>query len=123
MSADDFIAGAAQAAATADWIGVNCHWTDGASMRAAETAYEEYRARFPSKLLMITEFSNPTADDGEMEKAQQYLDFYRGLRNKPGIGAAFAFTISAENGHNSVAWRNGSDSMGKIPEIIGSRSF
>jgi hypothetical protein len=123
MSADDFIAGAAQAAATADWIGVNCHWTDGASMRAAETAYEEYRARFPSKLLMITEFSNPTGDDGDMEKAQQYLDFYRGLRNTPGIGAAFAFAISAENGHNEVAWRNGSDSMGKIPETIGSRNF
>lgn len=125
MSADDFIAGAADAAAASDWIGVNCHWTDSAGMRSDEGGhvFELYQARFPGKLLMITEFSNPAAHVGDELKALQYLDFFRGLRKRAGIGAAFAYSISAEEGHDPVVWRSGRGVGGTIPKIIGSRSF
>lgn len=125
MSAKDFIAGAAEAAAEADWIGINCIWTDSASMQSAQggLVFEDYQARFPNKLLMITEFCNPAADVSDLEKARQYLDFLGALRSKKGIGAAFSYAIAADQGHESVVWRNGGDSVGSIAEIIGSRSF
>lgn len=125
MGVEEFMEGAADAAEAADWIGVNCHWIDRAKlgMERGGMGFKEYRARYPKKLMMITEFSNPAADVGAKEKAMQYLDFYREMRSQAGIGAAFALTIAAEEGHESVVWCNGKNSNGAIAEIIGSRTF
>jgi hypothetical protein len=125
MGVEEFMEGAADAAATADWIGVNCHWVDGERLSAelGGMGFKEYRARYPKKLMMITEFSNPAADVGADEKAVQYLDFYREIRSQSGIGAAFALSISAEEGHECVVWRNGRNSSGAIAKTIGARKF
>jgi murein DD-endopeptidase MepM/ murein hydrolase activator NlpD len=125
MGADLFLEGAAAFAAKADWIGVNCHWTDanGLHSRNGGLLYEEYRRRFPDNLLMITEFSNPAIDVPASEKARQYHDFLQLLRNRKGIGAAFGFAISAESGYETIVWRNGNHRDAIIPKIIGARKF
>jgi hypothetical protein len=125
MGADVFMEGAAAFAAEADWIGVNCHWTDanGLHSRSGGLLYEEYRRRFPDSLLMITEFSNPASDVPAGEKARQYHDYLQTLRNRRGIGAAFGYAISAESGHEAIVWRNGTQKDAIIPRVIGSRKF
>jgi murein DD-endopeptidase MepM/ murein hydrolase activator NlpD len=109
---------------SADWLGVNCFWTDVAGMNALSGGLlvEEYRLRYPDKLLFVTEFSNPSAAP-DPDKAQQYLEYYRMLRGTPGVGAAFGYALSARTGHDPVVWRRGSTDTGSISSLIGGRSF
>ncbi|MFQ5943496.1 MAG: M23 family metallopeptidase [Anaerolineales bacterium] len=120
-----FLEGADAAVLNADWIGLNSYWTtaNGMEQLSGGQLYEEYRLRYPDKLMIITEFGNPAASLSSEEKANQYLEFYRRLREKPGIGAAFAFTISSREGHASLAWRSSSADPGPIARILGSRAF
>jgi hypothetical protein len=122
--AEQFIADAEDAIYGADWVGVNCCWTDVSSMNAPDGGrwYETYRLRFPNKLVFITEFQNPAANVGGGAKARQYLTFYETLRRRDGIGAAFAFAITAIEGHEGVVWRSKSGIVNEIPEILGGRS-
>jgi hypothetical protein len=125
MSAEDFLDGAADAAAEADWIGINCYWTDGVSLRSRSggMAIDGYRSRFPGSLLMITEYGNPAVNVADEEKARQYMDFLRILRTRNGIGAAFGYAISAEHGYDGVVWRKDRNATSVIAEVVGSRAF
>lgn len=107
----------------ADWIGVNCFWTDGASMLSPTGGreFEEVRRLFPDRLLFITEFGNPSASVSARARGQQYLEYYRLIRETPGIGAAFAYALSAERGHESLSWID-EHGNGEIPSIIGGRT-
>ena len=119
--ADLFLAEAEEAAEQADWLGVHCYWTDSRSMHSHQggMAFQKYRQRFPQKLLMITEFANVAAEVSPDEKASQYLSYYRALRTQPGVGAAFAFALSAHQAHESVVWiRDGAPS---ITDWVGAR--
>ncbi|MGD8814715.1 MAG: M23 family metallopeptidase, partial [Anaerolineales bacterium] len=106
MGAIEFLDGAESAAMEADWIGVNCHWTDTESMMSIQggRAYEDYRLRFPRKLLMVTDFRNIAVDISDSQKADEYLDFYAMIRRGAGIRAAFSYALSASDGHDSVVW-------------------
>ncbi len=119
-----FLQEAEEAAQTADWLGVSCFWTDLAGMNALTGGLlvEEYRVRYPDKLLFVTEFANPSAAP-DAHKAQQYLEYYRRLRGSPGVGAAFGYALSARTGHDPVVWRSESAGAGAIPSLIGSRPF
>jgi hypothetical protein len=120
-----FLLDAEEAVMLADWVGVNCYWTDPVSMKSIHGGrlYESYQLRYPTKLLFVTEFSNPSAKVGRGIKGQQYLDFYRSLRNTPGIGAVFAYALSAIDGHDAIVWRDMSVDQDLIPRIIGDRIF
>ncbi|KPK89430.1 MAG: hypothetical protein AMJ88_17610, partial [Anaerolineae bacterium SM23_ 63] len=85
--------------------------------------YETYRLRYPDKLLFITEFCNPSSQVGQAIKGQQYLDFYRTLRDTSGICAVFAYALSAVSGHDAIIWRDKSGDQNRIPSIIGDRIF
>jgi hypothetical protein len=102
-----FMEQAEAAIGSADWLGVNCIWTDRSSMGAlfAGRLYNEVRLRFPDKLLFITEFYNASERVSEVDKATEYLEFYRSLRGERGIGAAFAYALSAESGHETLVFR------------------
>ena len=125
--ADDaqFLNEAENAVQTADWVGVNCYWTDQTSLKARikGRAFEVYRDKFPSKLLMITEFCNPIKSVAERTKADQYLEFYRMVRSQPGIAAAFAFALSADRGHDAIVWRSNISDGNDFAELIGKRSI
>jgi hypothetical protein len=86
--------------------------------------YELYRSRWPDKLVMITEFSNPAPSVDWAVKASQYLRYYQHLCNVPGIGGAFAFVASAgSNTFPNETWRFDDGRHTAIPAVIGERSF
>jgi len=120
-----FLLDAEDAVVEADWVGVNCYWTDYTGMKSVwgGKLYETYRLRYPNKLLFITEFCNPSAQVGQMIKGQQYLDFYRMLRDTPGIGAVFSYALSAVEGHDSIVWRSKNGDQCRISSIISDRNF
>jgi hypothetical protein len=113
------------AIATADWIGVHCYWTDEAGMHSRDDGmgFLEFRRRWPDKLLFVTEFSNPLPGVDLRTKATQYVDYYRILRDEPGVGAAFSFVLSASTSFPHEAWRREDGRATVIPALVGSRDF
>jgi hypothetical protein len=112
---------AAEGVQAADWVGVNCYWTDPASMDSPGQGrfYEEVRLLYPDKLLFVTEFGNTAPATALEQKARQYLDYYRSLREVPGIGAAFAEALPGGTGGLA-----GSPSdLGVLQQLIGRRAF
>ena len=85
--------------------------------------YQEYQLRYPDKLLIITEFGNPSVSMSSEQKAGQYLEFYRRLRGQPGIAGAFCFAISALKGYASLVWREQGKPAGEIVDLLAGRSF
>jgi len=120
----DFLLAAEAAAQAADWIGVNCFWTDtnGATSAQGIGLVEEYRRLFPDKLLMVTEFGNPSGAGKPVDKARQMVDFFVAARKVPNLGAVFGYVLSAANGHSGLAWREEGDVGMTFMEVIGNRS-
>ena len=120
-----FLEGADAAILGADWVGLNIYWTTANDMEQLSEgqAYEEYRLRYPDKLLFVTEFGNAAENLPSTTKANQYLEFYRQLRARSGIGAAFAFAISANEGHTNLVWRSSKADSERMANAIGSRTF
>jgi murein DD-endopeptidase MepM/ murein hydrolase activator NlpD len=120
----DFLTGADAACRAADWVGVHCYWVSEADMNstAGGLGFADYRARFPGKLLFITEFSNPTPDTDKPTKGGQYQRYYKLVRALPGVGAAFSFVVSASNGYGAETWRDESGAPTQIPSLVGARS-
>jgi len=118
-----FLQQAERAVFEADWIGVHCQWRDSFGINTLDggRSFEAYRNRFPGKMFFITEFYNPVASVDDQTKAQQYLGYYNQLRHEPGIGAAFALTISAGSGFESMAWREEGSADSAIANVIGGR--
>jgi murein DD-endopeptidase MepM/ murein hydrolase activator NlpD len=119
-----FLEDAEPAALAADWIGVNCFWTDTAGMQSPSGGreFEDVRRLFPDRLLFVTEFGNASDSLSSSARGQQYVDYYRMLRDAPGIGAAFAFALSAETGHEALRWID-EHGQGEIASIVGGRGF
>ena len=104
LEAAQFLAEARPAIEAADWVGVHCYWIDAADMHreSGGMGFLRYIRDYPTKPLMITEFSNPTDQDAR-EKGYQYAAYYQLLREYPQIGAAFSFAISGP-GWEREAW-------------------
>lgn len=109
----------------ADWIGVHCSWEDEQGIRSPEggLAYAEYQRRWPHKLFFVTEFSNVSLSTDSVTKGRQYVEYYRDLRNRAGIGAAFCFVLSASAGFEHEVWRREDGQMTTIPALVGDRQF
>jgi murein DD-endopeptidase MepM/ murein hydrolase activator NlpD len=120
-----FLESADRLVAQADWIGCHCHWHDEDAMLSLDggLGYQFYRDTWPDKLLLITEFSNPAPDVDWFTKANQYVKYYRHLRDRPGVGAAFAFVVSASANYPYETWRDESGQSTPVAGVIGSRSF
>jgi hypothetical protein len=101
-----FLEQAESAVQLADWVGVNCYWTDASGMQAIDggRVFEIYRHRYPDKLLMITEFAISAAGVADDDRARAYQEYYRMLQVEPGIAAAFAFALSADKGYQPLVW-------------------
>ena len=123
--ATQFLHEAEEAVQEADWVGVNCYWSDPAGMDALDGGLlvEEYRLLFSGKLLFVTEFGNPSPGVAAQVKGRQYLEYYRSLRDRPGIGVAFAYALSARSGHAGIVWRGEGGGASEIPGIVGARVF
>lgn len=113
------------AIAAADWIGVHCYWLDESEMLSPEHGFGfvEYQRRWPNKLIFITEFSNPAPGVDMQTKGEQYVEYYRRLRRRQGIGAAFGFVVSASADFPHEVWRREDGRSTSIPFAVGDRDF
>ena len=113
------------AALESDWMGYHCYWISDADMMqpTGGLVYEEFRRRYPEKLLFVTEFSNPYSEVSARDKGQQYVDYYRRLRNIKGIGAAFSFVLSASSNFPHEVWRREDGHISDIAQLVGNRNF
>ncbi len=100
-----FLNGSASAIALCDWIGVHCYWqtVNGPIYPMCGDRdgmyWKQYRTQFPNQLLMITEFSNNTTQVNslavtDVDKGNQYAQYYQLLRHENNLGAAFAFAVN-----------------------------
>jgi murein DD-endopeptidase MepM/ murein hydrolase activator NlpD len=119
-----FLAESDEAARTADWLGVHCYWQSEAEMSAPRGGlnYQEYRRRYPDKVLFITEFSNVVFNLDKRVKGQQYARYYQMLRNVPGLGGAFSYILSATQGFEGEAWCDENGNISDIPAQVSARS-
>jgi murein DD-endopeptidase MepM/ murein hydrolase activator NlpD len=108
-----------------DWLGVHCYWEDEQGIRSPEggLTFAEYQRRWPHKLLFVTEFGNVSPDSDSATKGRQYVEYYRDLRNRAGIAAAFSFVLSASEGYEHEVWRREDGQMTAIPALVGDRQF
>lgn len=121
-----FLEESQSAAMLADWVGVSCHWDGAASSRLApfgQRWISTYKSFFPEKLLFVTEFCNTSSGLAPALKARQYVEFFRDLRPEPMVGAAFAFALSAPDGHDGMIWRREDSGDTGIAEVVGRRGF
>ncbi len=120
-----FLQQADEAARASDWVGVHCYWLSDAEMAqpGGGRVYEEYRRKYPDKLLFITEFSNPGPWVDVPTRGQQYVRYYNSVRGAPGVGAAFAFVLSASVNFPHEVWRREDGSLTDIPGIVSRRVF
>lgn len=128
----EFLELSAPAIGQCDWIGAHAYWQDVGDPdpqrdpgRQRDLAGEEagmywrrFRSRFPDKLLMITEFSNPNPKIDPIEKAKQYAEYYRLLRQERNVGAAFSFALNWPGQDlNHEGWEAGGHDTGIAGEV------
>nr|MBN1228786.1 M23 family metallopeptidase [Anaerolineae bacterium] len=120
-----FLESAQEAVGQADWIGCQCYWGDESGLFAESggLSYEMYRDRWPDKLLLITEFSNPSPHVGAQLKGAQYLQYYRHLRETAGVGGAFSHVLSSPRRYHHEVWRTEDGGPTGIVAAIASRPF
>jgi hypothetical protein len=114
----------------ADWIGAHCYWQfDGNGLYGIQNPdsggmyWRRYKAKFPGKLLFITEFSNNGGAISHQDKGRQYANYIAMLRNEKAIGAAFAYALYWATDPNHEGWvsanEEGKFKMGPIPGAMG----
>ena len=119
----DFLAQCAPAIAASDWLGVHQYFANTTEMKdGLEKIVRAYRRHWPDKLLMITEFSNPIKTVSKATKGQQYVAYYQMLEEIPGVGAAFAYVVSASDpAFQSETWREENGAITPIVAAVGAR--
>ncbi len=119
----EFLSGCGSAIGKADWLAVHQYFRDVAEMeRGLHEIVYEYRRRWPDKLLMITEFSNPHADVSKAVKGQQYATYYNLIDDVPGVAAAYGYVSSASDPKfRPEAWREEDGSLSPIVAAVAKR--
>lgn len=109
----------------ADWIGVHCYWqyeSNGHWGMLAESdgmLWKKFRARWPNKLIFITEFSNNSPHVDYVTKGQQYGRYFSLLRHEPNLGGAVAFALYwPGQDANREGWRS-DHGVNQIAEEVG----
>jgi hypothetical protein len=122
--ARQFLEDASEGAQAADWVGVSCYWSDPASMDSLEQGrfYEEVRLLFPDKLLFLTECGNTVPGVPWEHKGRQYLDYFRTLRDEPGLAAAFVEALPV-SGRTRGTFGSTQPDPKALLELLGRRSF
>jgi hypothetical protein len=119
----DFLAQCGTAIGKADWLAIHQYWRDINEMEdGIQNIIYEYRRRWPDKLLMVTEFSNPYEDIAKSTKGQQYASYYNLVDDIPGLAAAFSYVSSASDSRFwPEAWREENGSISTIVAAVAQR--
>jgi hypothetical protein len=127
LESSQFLNEAAFAAQQADWIGIHNYWTTRSGMMhgADGWLWTSYKRRFPRKLLMITEFGNPSPDGPDV--GDQYARYFSLLRKEPWMAAAFAYIVSnnapGDPAQANWVWRTEDGADRGIAPVIGERRY
>jgi len=79
-----------------DWLGCHTYWQyDNMFSQDWGLRFISYRARFPTKIIEITEFGNSTPGLSRQEMATQYAAYYQRLQQYPYLGSACSFICSS----------------------------
>ncbi len=123
LDALTFLDQADVAAQGADWIGVRCFWQTRMALESPDGGrfHQAVRDRYPNHLLMITGFANLNPLTAFTIKGQEYVDFYRDLRQRAGYAAAFAETLSSSGPYQAVAWVSADGTLQPVVQAVGQR--
>jgi hypothetical protein len=115
-----FLEGAESAMAQADWIGVICHWLEEAEMNSLDGGrrYLLYQGRFPSKLLMISEFNMPLTELSPHLRLANYGQYFHLLRGEANLAAAFAYPLVASQAFHELAVLKGEGEEEADPALL-----
>lgn len=107
----------------ADWIGCHCHWHGADDLLSEEGGllYRLYRDEWPGKLLLITEFSNPSPYVSAQAKGAQVAEFLNVIEQGGDVGAVFGFVVSAERNYLYERWRTEDGTLTPIAKAVAAR--
>lgn len=118
-----FLESAGGAVQQADWIGCHCHWHGADDLLSEEGGllYRLYRDEWPGKLLLITEFSNPSPYVSAQAKGEQVAEFLNLIEQSGDVGAAFGFVVSAAQNYPYEQWRTEDGALTPIARAVAAR--
>ncbi len=92
-----FVEASRAAVEAADGLGIHTYWSNVYPMARALDVLDDYISRFRFKAIWITEASNNKAGTPVFRKAQQYLDFWREIQQRPTVQGVTYFVASASD--------------------------
>ncbi|MCP4362931.1 MAG: M23 family metallopeptidase [Chloroflexi bacterium] len=92
-----FLEASRKAVDAADGLGTHLYWSSVYPMSRALDVLDDTISRFRNKPIWITEASNNKGGNSDSEKAQQYLQFWRALQDRPIVQGVTYFVASASN--------------------------
>lgn len=92
-----FIEASRSAIEAADGLGIHLYWSNIYPMTRGLEVLDDYINRFRGKEIWVTEASNNKAGTTPEQKAQQYLDFWHALQQRPIVKGVTFFVASASN--------------------------
>ena len=118
LDEDTFFNDSITAVNASDWLAIHTYFIDSTDMQIQITRVKNYLQKFSNKPIMITEFSNPIDTVSKTDKGNQYVEYYKSLRNLSGLKAAFSFVISASSYFGHETWREENGGQTPIPSIL-----
>ncbi len=118
LDEDTFFNDSITAVNASDWLAIHTYFIDTNDMQTQIVRVKNYLQKFSNKPIMITEFSNPIAAVSKTDKGNQYVEYYKSLRNLSGLKAAFSFVISASSYFGHETWRDENGGQTPIPSIL-----
>ena len=92
-----FVEASRAAVEAADGLAVHLYWSSVSPLGDALNVLDDFISRFRFKLIWITEASNNKAFTTVPQKAQQYLQLWHELQNRPTVKGVTFFVASASN--------------------------
>ena len=112
-----FLEASRTAVDAADGLGIHLYWSNVYPMEKSLDVLDDYIARVRHKPIWITEASNNKAGPTPQQKAQQYLQFWKELQQRPLVQGVTFFVASASD----PAFANEVWVSKGIAQIIGQR--
>ncbi|MCA9920790.1 MAG: M23 family metallopeptidase [Anaerolineales bacterium] len=92
-----FVEASRAAVEAADGLGIHTYWSNVYPMQRAVDVLDDYISRFRFKPIWITEASNNKSGTSAFRKAQQYLDFWQEIQQRPTVRGVTYFVASASD--------------------------
>jgi hypothetical protein len=81
----------------ADGLGTHIVWSNSSPMAAALEKHDDYIERFPNQAIWVTEASNNQSGLSAARRAEQYLEFWGELQERPTVQGVIFFVVSSSS--------------------------